>query len=304
MNGQLNGPVNDAGSGSSNEPKRLLDSVALGSDARRLLEASELPTALPEATRKKARIRARVLSAGPAFATVSWFSIKAAASTVTTGVVSTGVTLAALYAADATFEFSPLQDEATTAVEASAPVVIKRPLRGVAPASVEPKLPAEPYAPTDLRPRGELPGLVEQDDADRLQAESALLERARRMLNVDARQALAVLKEHAALPDSQLATERELIEIEALRRLGRSQEARARAQRLLKGAPNGLYADRIRSILDKLPASPSNAGVSLAGTSKATAKVGRTRSSTVSLKRAQRASHKKKPPPTKSFSLR
>jgi hypothetical protein len=50
-----------------------------------------------------------------------------------------------------------------------------------------------------------------------------------------------------------MATERELLAIDALRRLGRASEARARAEALLPRARGGLYEERLRKLLDALP---------------------------------------------------
>jgi hypothetical protein len=62
--------------------------------------------------------------------------------------------------------------------------------------------------------------------------------------------ALAIAKEHAErFPRGQLASERTLIQIEALHRLGRDAEARSLARGLLGGASAGLYAERIGQLL-------------------------------------------------------
>jgi hypothetical protein len=59
--------------------------------------------------------------------------------------------------------------------------------------------------------------------------EDQLLERARRALASDPNRALALTREHArSYPSGVLAQEREVIAIEALKRLGRGGEAEAR----------------------------------------------------------------------------
>jgi hypothetical protein len=49
-----------------------------------------------------------------------------------------------------------------------------------------------------------------------------------------------------------LAPERELLAIEALRRLGRIDLARSRGEELLAGASGSLYEERVRKILATL----------------------------------------------------
>jgi hypothetical protein len=81
--------------------------------------------------------------------------------------------------------------------------------------------------------------------------EAALLERARVALGGNAADALAVTEAHAAqFPNGKLAMERELLAIEALRRLGRTAEARARGEALAARDRRGLYRERLQRILE------------------------------------------------------
>lgn len=85
---------------------------------------------------------------------------------------------------------------------------------------------------------------------DLLAEEVALLERARGALSGDPAEALRLTGEHAARhPKGKLGVEREMVAIDALRRLGRTAEARARAGSLLAGANGSLYEERIRNLL-------------------------------------------------------
>lgn len=85
--------------------------------------------------------------------------------------------------------------------------------------------------------------------AEDLAAEVALLERARQAIGADPTAALALTQEHARrFAHGQLGLEREMVAIEALQRLGRSSEARARADSLLRSAPESTYARRIRDM--------------------------------------------------------
>jgi hypothetical protein len=70
------------------------------------------------------------------------------------------------------------------------------------------------------------------------------------MLATDAARALAEAEAHGrAFPAGQLAAERELVAVEALVRLGRRDEARARADALGRSDPRGLYKDRVAALL-------------------------------------------------------
>jgi hypothetical protein len=199
-----------------------------------------------------------MLSAVPVFATVSWFTLKVAASTIATGVATASVTLGALYAADLVFEFSPLHSKPAQVVKPAPPLPSEFPRQQPAvPSAKQQPEPVQPEAPVELRPSGELPGLqtiTPAQQSERLRAEAALLERARQTLVVDPRAAMVLLNEHEALPGSQLSAERQLMEIDALKRLGRREEARSKGERLLRNAALGLYHERIRAMLAQLPA--------------------------------------------------
>jgi hypothetical protein len=89
---------------------------------------------------------------------------------------------------------------------------------------------------------------------DSLAAEAAMLEKARGLLASDPNAALATLDAHqAAFPSGHMSMERELIAIDALSRLHRDADARARGEAFLARAPNGIYADRARELLSHLP---------------------------------------------------
>jgi hypothetical protein len=80
-----------------------------------------------------------------------------------------------------------------------------------------------------------------------------MLEQARVALGADPAGALAVTEAHAArFPRGKLGMEREFLAIEALRRLGRSADARARGEALLARAQGGLYEQRTRKLLEGL----------------------------------------------------
>jgi hypothetical protein len=86
-----------------------------------------------------------------------------------------------------------------------------------------------------------------------LAEESRLLESARRSLDGSPAEALARVREHESrFPRGKLASERNLLELEALYRLGRHGEARGLAQRLLAQGGDDLYTSRIRRLLSKI----------------------------------------------------
>ncbi len=85
-------------------------------------------------------------------------------------------------------------------------------------------------------------------DASTAQAEATLLEQARSDLAGNPAQALALTQRHAAeFPHGLLVQEREVIAISALRRLGRSQEADARAARFDARYPKSAHQQVVDS---------------------------------------------------------
>ncbi len=78
--------------------------------------------------------------------------------------------------------------------------------------------------------------------------EHVLLERARRVASSDPASALALAEEHARVaPDGVLAPEREVVAIEALRALGRHEEASQRLAAFIARHPGSPYLERLGS---------------------------------------------------------
>lgn len=76
--------------------------------------------------------------------------------------------------------------------------------------------------------------------------EDAMLEQARRALGSDPRRALALTREHeTTYPGGVLAQEREVIAIEALRRLGRADEAARRLERFERLFPQSAHRRKL-----------------------------------------------------------
>jgi hypothetical protein len=104
--------------------------------------------------------------------------------------------------------------------------------------------------PVTAASRGSLgdTGSSQHGDLGSAQAEAALLEKARSELVSSPAQALATTQEHAQrFPHGLLTQEREVIAISALRRLGRTAEADARAARFDKRYPNSAHQHTVDS---------------------------------------------------------
>jgi hypothetical protein len=127
---------------------------------------------------------------------------------------------------------------ASRKVEAPLPQPVGQPSELAKPPSAAPTLPAptvdgESVGATEEKPAGDAkqpPSRpVKSTSRPAIVAEDQLLERARQALASDPNRALALTKEHArAYPKGVLAQEREVIAIEALKRLGRTEEAGSR----------------------------------------------------------------------------
>jgi hypothetical protein len=84
-----------------------------------------------------------------------------------------------------------------------------------------------------------------------LARETELIAAARSVLGAAPDAALARLDDHRReFPDGQLAPERELLAVDALRRLHRTEEARDRALELARRFPSSSYGLRASRVLD------------------------------------------------------
>ncbi|WP_437746752.1 hypothetical protein WMF39_18110 [Sorangium sp. So ce1504] len=105
--------------------------------------------------------------------------------------------------------------------------------------------PAPPPAPTGSA----------ASDRDDLLREATRLEQARALLARSPEASLAALDEHRReFPRGQLTAEREFIAIDALVRLGRTEEAHARAEAFLTRHASNPYAGRVRRLVGRAPA--------------------------------------------------
>jgi hypothetical protein len=125
-----------------------------------------------------------------------------------------------------------------TLLEAASP----QPAREITPdATTTPDAPTPRLAPSELR----APHHVDRD------AEAALVRAAQAaLLRDDAANALALTRQHATrFAGGVHAEERDRIAIEALVRLGRTDDARAQAQRFFTHYPRSIYRPRIEALL-------------------------------------------------------
>jgi hypothetical protein len=120
----------------------------------------------------------------------------------------------------------------------AAPATIPAPAGGP-PSEAAPVAPV----PTDDSPA---PAKAQNDAPAALPSELSLIRAARNALSSDPGRALSLLDRHRQLyPSGQLAEEREVLAIDALRRLGRTQEADARARRFLTAHPQSAHRARL-----------------------------------------------------------
>lgn len=133
---------------------------------------------------------------------------------------------------------------ATTSATAQAP-----------PLALAPSVPTPPPAMAATRAASSAAPIDEQPPSspDALAEEVALLDRARAALVTNPAEALQLTEAHGArFPTGQLRMERELLVVDALRKLGRTAEARDRAATLLLRAKGSLYEERVRRLLDAM----------------------------------------------------
>jgi hypothetical protein len=260
-----------------NKPSRLRDDPGASPETRALLGRARPTSALPETVRARSRTRLDRALILPAAAGVLWLKgFTVAAGAVALSVVVVTQVLPALDARRAaTTTPSPRSSSPHAALRvtpeprraaplpeqppgppATAPgASLSSPAAGASGlASRGPTTPSSSSTRQDVT--SPVPSHVaESPPVDSLAQETAMLERARGSLDHDPADALAELDAHAKrFPNGVLATERELLVVETLRRLGRIREARARGEALLGDAAGSIYEARIRSMLQALPA--------------------------------------------------
>jgi hypothetical protein len=220
-------------------PKRWIDDPAADAELRDTLRGAGPARQLDDVTRRRLSAKVARASALPAVA-AGWLFVKSAAAAL--GVV-VGTASIATYTGILKLPPAP-----TTAAPSVKPrVALRLPPAPVATPVVTPSAQPEPQ----LNPSPASPAVAAGvASGSSLASESLLLEQARREMRSAPATALTIADEHAQrFPRGQLGSERSLIQIEALHRLGRDREARALAGRMLAGGSTGLYAERIRQLL-------------------------------------------------------
>jgi hypothetical protein len=232
-------------------PKRWVDDPDADEGLRQTLRGAAGARRLDDVTRRRLSQKVARAAAVPAVA-AGWLFVKSAAAALGVVVASAG---AANYAGVLDWP-APAPTQAAETRPASGKS--GKQARGTVPPVAAPMVVAAPEvaspAAPQLNPSPALP-VVSASPAPStssgasLAAEAQLLEQARREMRTAPDVALQIAAEHAQrFPRAQLASERALIQIEALHRLGRDAEARALAQRI-SGSAGGLYAERIKRLL-------------------------------------------------------
>jgi hypothetical protein len=248
------------------EPSRLSDDDGAPPELRALLRGAHRARPLDPVVRERMHARVARAAALPIGA-AGWLGVKTALAAfgVTCGTAVVAVLIT-------TPQPAPPAAKAPPSVSAAAhrPAALGQlPRAASAPSAEDPAAPSPSAAPSSVAafPRGPsvLPApsaagtpvvagtSAASEGSSTLTAESDLLERARRALRSSALEALRLANEHAErFPHAQLGSERALIQIDALHRLGRDAEAQSLAQALLAGSPDGLYVERVHQLLGEL----------------------------------------------------
>ena len=229
-----------------NDPKRLLEEVD-GFEAE-LLRAGR-KDALSE---RSALSITAALGVAPTIAAASTLATGAKAATAKSAFVVGGLGAAgalAVWAGVNLFSGSAPVTPPQRQIEArqQAPAVVARDVEPIAPAETkELEEPPRPKAPARSRP-------AVGSDADSLPRELEMIDDARSALaRGDASQALSLLDAYAArFPKPHLRAESAVLRIEALVARGQGDAATRLGKEFLKREPNGPYARRVRSLLER-----------------------------------------------------
>lgn len=225
-------------------PRRLLEDPEADVALRDALRGAPPARPLDAVTRRRLTAKVARASALPV-AAAGWLFVKSATAALGvvlgTGAVAVAAGIVELRQTEAVSAASPPPAPPRASVR-------RAPLAPPDPGAARTEEEAASAPATALNPTPTLP--ADSSGANRLSDEAALLETARAKLRPAPEAALAVTRQHAArFPRGQLGSERSLIQIEALHRLGRDAEARAVSGELLRGPGASLYAERVRQLL-------------------------------------------------------
>jgi hypothetical protein len=220
------------------DPTRIREAGSdVNEELRELFRSARKPEPLTPAAQAVLGSRVAAIAAAPASALVGWLPWLLA------GTVAVGGAAAFRARGGGSPVLAPSPSGAVTQTPA-APAPMAAPAHAPGPAESAARAgaarPTAPVAP----PRGEA--------QDALVGEARLLNEAHQALAANPRKALLLAEDHARrYPRGQLGAERELIQIQALVKLGRQREAEARGRALRRTAPNSIYEERLDEILQK-----------------------------------------------------
>lgn len=143
------------------------------------------------------------------------------------------------------------------AVAASAPAAVESVAEPPVPSEVVSEPAAEPSSGVSQAQSERSSGRTEwlasaAASSEAWRTEALIVDRARAMVSRDARRALVLLSQHRRqFPNGKLAPEREVLEIEALGRLGRNKEAQQRADAFEKSNPGSALQPRVNSLVGR-----------------------------------------------------
>jgi hypothetical protein len=221
------------------DPLPLKDDPDAPATLRRWL--SEAPRAVPFDEARRARLRHRVIAgaAGAAILALAWKALAAILVTATIGAVAWTAT-------------RPDVDDPPRSTPSARPARVAPVNEPTNEPTAEPTAtePAEPTATESVEPAR----TIRREPVERsLADETELLRRAGTLVVRSPRAALGVLKRHERrYPDGALVGERELLTIEALRNLGRTEAALRRARATAARFSGSLVGRRANELADEL----------------------------------------------------
>lgn len=231
------------------EPQRWLESGHAPEGVANLLAAARAPRPLDEVTRTRSRRKLAAMTAIPAAAGVVFWIKSVALGAVLGSVVTVAVVAPRWHAQQSPSIAAPAprpKNVGHAAVRAIEPPVAEE---QPAPSATPSAAPSITVGTANANPNRAAPAgvAVENDSLDR---EIQLLERARQLLDVNPVRAMATLDEHRReFGSGTLVLERQFLEVEVLLRLGRRDQALARAADLRARAPGSLYERRLSQLL-------------------------------------------------------
>jgi len=231
------------------EPMRWRDDEALAPAVRRFVQSVRAPQLARPSDLARLEAAVRHITAAPERrAWFGWRFIAAAAAVV--------VTFSALGVSYALWRTQQVERPSVLPDRTVAPASLPRAARPPILATAEAELPTRSStAPAPARVhRHPVVRATAEPTVDSLDRETSLISLARAAVATAPGDALALLLRHRqAFPDGQLGAERELLTVEALVRLRRLPEARARAAALSSHYPTSSYSARAIRLLREDP---------------------------------------------------